>query len=177
MKLLLPLPVTSDWYLAIDRLLKKHYTFAWKMTDVLATLITAANEVNVRERYKHSGVHELFNDFAKHIGLKYDRMLNDYTEAAGTSLAYDCIYPWECRAMREALSAGVRYFETNHAMARELVEAGRVEYFVCVAVSQGVGLFTGHRFTYTPNPCVKSDSQTTQSGYMPALILLRSCIT
>lgn len=62
MKLLLSLPTKSSWYLAFSHLLKKHPSFVWTMHDILATLITTANE-QCPPKYALSGTTTLANDF------------------------------------------------------------------------------------------------------------------
>jgi hypothetical protein len=142
----------------LSRLLKKHPHFAWTIHDALATLITAANETNVPAKYRHSGISELFNDFSKHIAIAYNRRLHnadpitksvfDRTLENDWSLAFQCIYPFECRAMQEALHDGLRHFETNHFLAKELVQSGRAEWFDCIAINGNAALFRGHRFVH-----------------------------
>lgn len=156
MKVLLTIPATSSWYLTIARLLKKHPNFGWTIHNVLAVLITAANETNIPAKFKHSGVSELFNDFTKHIAIAYNYQLHDYSLSPKSlfdrhcdnefSLAYQCIYPFECRAMKEALYDGLRYFETHHYLAKELTESGKAEWFDCIAISGDTAMFSGHRF-------------------------------
>lgn len=156
MKLLLAMPTTSSWYLTLSRLLDKHPHFAWTIKDVLATLITAANETNIPTKYKHSGISEFFNDYTKHIAIAYNYCFHDIepvtksvfdrTLANDWSLAFQCIYPFECRAMKEALHDGLRHFENHHFLARELVLSGRADWVDCIAISGGAALFAGHRF-------------------------------
>lgn len=158
MKLLLAVPTTSSWFLTIDRLLGKHPNFAWTTKDTLATLISAANETNVPTKFRHSGISEFFNDFTKHIAIEYSRTLHnaapcvksvfDRTLDSDFSLAFQCIYPYECRAMKEALHDGLRYFEMNHYLAKELTQSGKAEWFECLAIGHNAVLFAGHRYVH-----------------------------
>lgn len=168
MKLLLTLPVQSSWYLAFVHLLKKHPSFIWTMHDILSTLITDANE-QCPPKYAQSGTNELLNDFSKYIALKYNYLLHHTGPAKSPmdraidndfGLSYQCIYPYDMRALQEAIRDGLYHYRNNHNLARELVIKGRAEYFVCAGIAGDTVCFLGKRYSYQPKPCVVNNSQT-----------------